>query len=237
MGQKKGMPTWGWVLIGCGGIVVLGMVVMLALGAFVFNKAQDFAEDLERNPAYAAAKVLAFADSNIEVVDSDDEKQTVTIRNKQTDETVTLNLEDIENGKIEWITKDGKVTINANEEDGMVVTSGDQKVTYGGQDAQHPDWVPVYPGSETKNMAASKTEVEETGVIFYTTDDDLAKVAAWYKKKLEDAGFKVSEITGNKLHSFSGSKDNDQVSLVINAAKEDNDTKVSGTIQYGKKNL
>ena len=26
-GKKKGVPVWGWVLIGCGGLIVLGFVM------------------------------------------------------------------------------------------------------------------------------------------------------------------------------------------------------------------
>jgi len=31
-GGKKGMPAWAWVLIGCGGVVLLGVVAVVALG-------------------------------------------------------------------------------------------------------------------------------------------------------------------------------------------------------------
>lgn len=75
-------------------------VIALVVVSMVFgNLAKDFVAEMEKNPARATAELMAKFDKNIEIVSSDDEKQTVTIRTKSTGEVVTLTAEDFENGR------------------------------------------------------------------------------------------------------------------------------------------
>ena len=47
---KKGIPAWGRILIGCGGITLLGLILAVGLGAFGFMKAKEFIEEGEKKP-------------------------------------------------------------------------------------------------------------------------------------------------------------------------------------------
>jgi hypothetical protein len=56
MEEKKGFP-WGWVLGGCAIVVVCIIIVVVGAGYFVYNKAQEFSEDI-KDPKKREAKVM-----------------------------------------------------------------------------------------------------------------------------------------------------------------------------------
>jgi hypothetical protein len=56
MQEKKGFP-WGWVLGGCAIAVVLIIIAVVGGGYFLYNKAQEFSEDM-KDPKKREAKVM-----------------------------------------------------------------------------------------------------------------------------------------------------------------------------------
>ena len=98
--EKKGLSPWAWVAIGCGGLLVLFAIVVTMSGMFVAKKVGDYAEEFKENPA-AAAELLIKMNPELELVDSDREAGTMTIRNKEDGEVITVNYEDIEQGQAE----------------------------------------------------------------------------------------------------------------------------------------
>src|SRR5579862_1895754 len=72
-----------WVLAGCGGLIVLGGLVF---GLIVF-KTRQFVHSAQKNPAFAAARLLAAANPDIDVLSTDEDRGTMTVRNKKTGET------------------------------------------------------------------------------------------------------------------------------------------------------
>ena len=58
--QKKGLSTWAWIGIGCGVLVVIATVVLVAVGFFAARKLQDVAGDLDfkDNPEMASARLF-----------------------------------------------------------------------------------------------------------------------------------------------------------------------------------
>ncbi|MGH9381695.1 MAG: hypothetical protein ACRD2Z_13930, partial [Thermoanaerobaculia bacterium] len=164
--QKKKLGPLAWILIGCLGLVVLAGAVMLAGGFFVAKKVKEVAKDYQENPARAAAELVVRANPDLELVEADDEAQTLTIRNKKTGEVFTADWSDIQQGKFR-IESDGKeVTVDATRAtrgEGGVITvtdeSGDATVTIGGGDTSSvPAWFPAYPGaSKAGSTYTSKT--------------------------------------------------------------------------------
>src|SRR5262245_60717402 len=111
-GQKKKISALGWIAIGCGAIAILCFLALGGIafigGRFLKNKAAEF----EKNPTLAAAKLVVQANPDLEVVKSDDDAGTLTIKNTKTGEVVTMNAKDIEDGKITFTTKDGTTTFD-----------------------------------------------------------------------------------------------------------------------------
>src|SRR5262245_9254537 len=82
---KKGLGPLGWILIGCGGLVV---ICMMAAGACFFV-AKRQVDKFQKNPTLAAAELAARLNPDVEVVSKDEDKGTLTIKNKKTGEVGT----------------------------------------------------------------------------------------------------------------------------------------------------
>jgi hypothetical protein len=193
---KKGMGPLAWIGIGCGAIVVIGLIV-LAIGAFwLKNKASQF----KNNPARAAMEIAAMANPDLEVVSSDDKAQTVTIHNKKTNETMTLNAEDVKNGHFKVTTDKGSATFDANS-NGLTIKGTDEKGKetnfHAGTGAPQnlPSWLPTYPGGQVQGGLDTTSAEGRTAVFTVTTTDSFDKVMQFYEDQMKAGGFKVEKTT------------------------------------------
>jgi uncharacterized protein YneF (UPF0154 family) len=170
---RKATSPWVWVAVGCGGILVVAFIIFLLLGVFFAKKVKNFAEEAGKNPAMAAARLAAAADPDVEVVSTDDAANTITLRNKKTGETITLDVSQVKKGAIKFLSEKGEVTI-------------------GGGEQEPPAWVPRYPGVEPQPMYSSQGEGEHLAGWHFKTPDDPGKVLSFYESHLKADGFSVS---------------------------------------------
>src|SRR3984893_115184 len=103
-----------WVLAGGGGLIVIIIFVMMAVSFFVARKASEFG----KNPGFAAAKMMASLNPNVEVVKADENTGKITLRDKQTGKTVTLDFEDIQKGRISFEGEGGEKAVLLGEGEG-----------------------------------------------------------------------------------------------------------------------
>ena len=164
-----------WVAIGCGVIVLLGLLAMGTCGWFVKKKVAQF----EANPAIAAAELAVRANPDMEVVESDTEKGTITVRNKKTGEVVTWNAADIESGKWTVETDEGTATFGGSP----------------GGPANLPSWVPTYPNGSVQGTFDSTSAEGRTAAFTVTTSDPVAAVLEFYESQLKGAGLEVQKTT------------------------------------------
>jgi hypothetical protein len=195
---KKGSNALVWILGGCGGILVLGAVVVAIFFSWVGPKMKGFAESSKRNPALMAAKIMVAVNPDLEIVAEDDTAGTLTVRNKKTGEQVTMNAEDIKKGRLKFTNQKGEeVTFEGSGDagkEGFSVKSKDGTMTFGKASAQAmPSWVPSYPGA--KPMASvSKTSVEGIyGSYSFQTKDSAAKILDYFDRELNGDGFSVEK--------------------------------------------
>lgn len=200
---KKKVGALGWVLIGCLGLALVFGIVAVSCGLFVFGKAKEAVQEFEKNPARAAAETMVRLNPDLELVDADDEAETLTIRNKKTGEVFTADWSEIREGRISFESDGKEVTLDAQgtAEEGGVITmtdeSGGETVVLGGGDASAvPDWFPAYPGaSDVGSTYSSRSAGEETGLFTFTTSDPVADVMAFYRDRLAGLGFELAENT------------------------------------------
>jgi uncharacterized protein YneF (UPF0154 family) len=200
---KKGLPVWAWIGIGCGALIVLAMIVTMAGGFFIANKAKKFAAEIEDDPqaaAMMAAKTIVKLNPELEEVSSDKEAGTITIRNKATGEVITVNLEDIKEGKLSFTGDEGEVNIDASQLDetgSLKVTGKDGEVIFSSGEATDdvPSWVPLFPGTEPANRHAMKSGGDEMGGFELETTASVSDVLDFYREALTNAGFEVSVNT------------------------------------------
>jgi hypothetical protein len=236
--QKKSKALM-WVLVGCGTFIVLGVIVVILGGYFVFNKAKQAGFDpdlMEKNPQLAVAKMMVAANPDVEFVSSDDQKGTITIRDKKSGETMTISLEEAQQGKIVF-KKDGQeVTLEAKADESkgsLEVKSAEGTARFGsGSIDKLPDWLPSYPGSQPMGSYAAQGEQGESGSFHFTTKDPPNKVIDFYEEGLKRAGMTVNISQFQQIGKGGGrvatSEDSEKKRIAyINAIADDNGTQVT----------
>lgn len=202
--EKKGLGTIAWVAIGCGVVIVVVAVVLIAGGLFVVHKAKQAGFDptlWRTNPAVAASKMVTTLNPDLEVVKVDEDKGLITVRNTKTGEVVTLNFEDVKNGKFSVRKKgEGAVTVETSKESGkstVKITSDKGTVTINSSAGAKglPDWVPVYPGATVQSTYTAASGTEISGAVSETTGDSIDQVMKRLTSQLKGQGYSVSTNT------------------------------------------
>lgn len=243
-GQKKKMSALGWIAIGCGAIAILAILALGGAafigGRFLKSKAAEF----EKNPTLAAAKLVVQANPELEVVESDDDAGTLTIKNTKTGEVVTMNAKDIEDGKLVFTTKEGTTTVDGSSAgDGGVVKVTDakgQQTTFSagaGAPKNLPSWVPVYGGAKIEGSYDATTAEGRNAMFTVTSGDSVDQVAEFYKSKLEGEGLKVErssyETAGSKTIMLVGKTDDDKRTVQVTVSNNDGQTQAM--VNFGEK--
>jgi len=201
-----------WIVVAILGIIFLGIVGIFGTAAFFVHRARS-------NPAAALARVAAMSNHNLVVVGQDDRAGTVTVRDRESGKTVTLNFNDAKEGKFHFSTED---------ENGK---TADLQI---GGPVHLPGWVPVYPGAEVQANFTGRASDGEGGNVTYTTSDDLAKVNTFYQDKAKELGMQ-SSFTSNTADGsmMVATDDANNRSLTVVIANSSGKTTINLT--YGSK--
>jgi len=195
---KKGMGPLAWIGIGCGVIILIGIIVMGA-GAYLFKT--KVVDPLQKNPGMVVARGIIAANPDLELVSADDNSQTITVHNKKTNETLTMSLDDVKNGRFKFSSAGkGTGSIDIGQQ-GISVKTQDEKgqvstfVAGAGAPKDMPAWLPAYPGATVEGGFASKSAEGSTQTFGVTTTDAVDKVLAFYQDQLKNNGLTVLQPT------------------------------------------
>jgi hypothetical protein len=185
--NKKGLPPLAWAGIGCGGLTLLAVVAGALLVGTCAKKGIHMASELAANPAKTAAENMVNEHPGLEKVSEDEAAGQMTIRLKDSGETVTLGYPDLARGKIPF--KDAA---------GTPLPAGP------GDLAKIPGWVPRYPGVAGETAVFhEETPARIVGIVTATTPDDSDTVA----RHFEGEAIKLSlDSSGRTSLDFNGSK-------------------------------
>src|SRR5258708_22088362 len=123
---KKTSPIL-WIILGVVGLFVLAGIAVTSAGLFLAHK-------VVQNPGMAMAKILTATNPDVEVLSTDEGRNTITIRDKKTHETVTMNFDDVKNGKIVFKGNGQQATIRAradSEKGTLEISSPEGNVKFG----------------------------------------------------------------------------------------------------------
>lgn len=254
---KKGMSTLGWIAIGCIGLIVLAGIITFACTAMVAKKAKDFVEEAAENPAMVSAEAMVRLSPELELVEKDVDKQTLTIYNKKEDKTFTVGLDEFMSGKLDITTSEGKaVSIDVSAAAGTVLGQigktvagaaadgsasisfgDDQKINFGGAAASDlEDWIPRYPDAEMTVPFSMSSGEGVTGTAAFETGDSVDTVSDYLTKDLEGKGFSVDkssyEAGGSKTIMLTAKKDGFSITCAITG--EGDGSRVSYNFSRGK---
>lgn len=236
---NKKMSPWAWVAIGCGAIVIIAMIAMGGLAFLGGRFIKKQADKMEKNPTIAAAEWIVRANPELEVVESDADAGTLTIKNTKTGEVVTMNAKDIEEGKLTFTTKDGTTTIDgsANGEEGgtLKVTNekGEEAVFTAGANVPKnlPAWLPVYAGATVEGAYDATSAGSRNATFTMKTSDSIDQVAEFYEAKLKSAGLKVDrssyESNGQKAITLVGTSEDGKKTATIGITNADGTTRAA----------
>ncbi|HYG64785.1 MAG TPA: hypothetical protein VEL74_19550 [Thermoanaerobaculia bacterium] len=239
--KKKGLSPLAWVGIGCGAILVLGFIVMAVGGFLVARKAKQYAD----NPEMAAVELMVAANPDIELVSKDEDAKTVTLRNKQDGETITVSLEDVKNGNISFETSEGEASIQMNEE-GMTIKDGEGNTAFQAGASTSapkdlPDWVPVYPGGQIQGNMTSNTAEQKTASFSLTTQDSVDDLVKFYEEQLTAKGLEIEQTTtgtgadGGSTGMISAKSSDDVRNVIIMVSSATEGTGASAQVTYIEK--
>ncbi len=235
MPPKKTSPVV-WIVLGIVGFFVLiAIVVTVGIGLFVHK--------VKQNPALAMAKLLTAANPNVEVVGSDSGNNTVTFRDKQTGETITMNFDQIKQGRIDFRGPKGEhASINAHgsgDSGTLEINGPNGSMKFGsGTAAQIPSWVPSYPGATPTGNFSMQGADGANGSFGFTTSDDTKHVLDFYQQALSAAGFKITNNMTSNTPTGSGGmvaaeNESTKQTVVASVSQEGGGTKVG--VIYGTK--
>lgn len=236
--KKKGIGTLGWVAIGCVGILLLGGLLTFACTAIVAKKAKDMVEEVSENPGMAAAEMIIRMNPDYELVSKDEDAGTITVYDKRKDEEITLNLDDVMEGRFEVVGEDGETVnfeLGTTEDGGFGATvtdadgetseftiGGDGGLSVGNADGL-PSWLPGYQGVEVSAPLNIKSGGQVSGTATFNTSDSVGEVADNLTADLEEDGFEVErasyEAAGVKTILLTGTgPDSKEITISISSA-------------------
>ena len=237
--QKSKVLTY--VLVGCGTFVILGVIAVVAGGYFVWNKAKEVGLDpelMQKQPALATAKMMVAMNPDIELVSVDEAKGLITVKDKKTGETVTINLDQARSGKITF-KKDGEEEVSmeakGDETSGSLEVKTKEGVAKFGSAAAAegvPDWFPAYPGAKVQGNFSSQGKDGYSGGFQFATQDPVEQVVKFYEESLRQAGFKmtssVSKQDGKVTAGLASGEDSaGKRTAFVNVAATDEGSQVS----------
>jgi hypothetical protein len=183
-----------YVLAGCGGLLVLVLLVMTVIGFYVRSKVKEFGG----NPAFAAAKMAVALNPNVALVEANERTGKITVRDKKTGKTVTMDFRDIQKGRFSFEDDEGKkIDLEAKGEGdsgSMTVKGPEGSMQFGGGSAARiPAWVPQYPGAQVVGTFSAQGGQGDSGTFQLKCSGSVETVAAFYEREIKAAGMTVQK--------------------------------------------
>jgi hypothetical protein len=198
--QKKGLSPLAWIGIGCLALLLISGVLFFSCSFFVAKKAKDFAGEFEKNPVKTTAEMAVKLHPNFEIVSTDDDEGTMTIRDQTNGEELTLSYKDIAEGRFSVQTEKGQVDVDTSRmaDGGNLVTiegNDGSKAQFGEAAGELPAWIPVYPGSEPSVGFTNTSTGRRDGAFSFSAAAEAQALLDFYREQLEGDGFEVDTAT------------------------------------------
>lgn len=225
--SKKGLSPFAWVGIGCGGVAVLGLIAVVAGGMFVSNKVKEGLADANGNPERFAAEMIVKFNPEMEMVETNDEEGTMSIKMTKTGEVHTFSYADVAEGKfsMQSTTADGKTTTIRHDGKTMKIEDGDGKTTVVTAAKKGDYWANLpaglkdfaYPNiSEVASPLATSEDDKSIKTSFmFITKDSQTKVLEFYQEKLRAENFAIEDESGLMGKGLKGSKDKQLLKITL----------------------
>ena len=225
---KKGLSPLAWIGIGCGGLLLIGILVVSVGGYFAAKTVSDFVGD---NPAAAAAEAIVRINPELELVESDREAGTITIREKSTGKEVTVNYSQLERGELVFGDAEGeevRIQSGTSGDGGPISITGSDgsSVSMGaaGAAVEAPSWLGEYPGTKTEVGGYAATSNGKRSGIYSFATDDAAAALSYYEGRLQALGLEADRSSfsggGNTVETVQGRSAEYEISAAATTTPE-----------------
>ena len=222
--QRKTSPLV-WVLVIILGLFVLGAIGVVGTGLFLVHKVRQAGFDpelMKQNPGLAITKMIASANPDVEVLNTDEGAGKITVRDKKTGKVVTMTFDDAKNGKFSF---------SAQGDDGKTAS-----LEFGAGADKLPSWIPAYPGAKVEGTFAINGDGGQGngGSFGFSTSDAPAKVMSFYQDKCKELGINIKmTTTTDKGGMIMAADEGEARTLQVIVGSESGATKVQ--VIYGLK--
>jgi hypothetical protein len=226
-----------WILGGCAGLLVLAAIAGGLTMYFIAHKARQVAHSFESNPALAVTRMIAAVNPDVEVLSVDEGKGMITVRDKKTGKTITMNLHDAQKGKFVFEQDGNKVEMEAHadgDKGSFELKSNEGSMKFGTGAGKMPDWLPTYPGVTPTGLFSMQNDQGANGSFHFTTGDSIDQVVSYYNDAFKKAGMKVNtnSVQQNGKTSYSivtAEEESGKHKAMVNATVAGNGTNVGIT--------
>lgn len=216
---KKGMSGWAWAGIGCGTILLLGVVAIVLGIGYCNKKVGEFSKDMQANPERKSAELLIGMHPEYSVVSSNDDTKQMTIKEDKTGKEMTFSYQDIANGKFEMTTSDGET------------------VSVGSVDVSKlPAWLSLPADATATGGYQTEKAGKASGAIVFTTALTADEAKEFFQKSLDSwpSGTGSSSMTllnGVARHTLEKKASDKEVVILV----QGDNSATSVTVTYAEK--
>lgn len=180
------MPALGWIGIGCGGLLVVALII----GVMGFLLVKKKVDEFTRNPEKTAAELIVKASPDLEKVREDDAKGEMTVRTRKGEE-FTVSYKDLSEGNFSFTDAAGNRTRLGGNSDL----------------SELPAWVPRLPGLTGDIVAVHSVENgKASGLNTAKSTESQDALATFVKDAGEKLGFTSSGNTSTNAGGVSENK-------------------------------
>jgi hypothetical protein len=236
---KKTSPLV-WILVGCASLILLAVIVIAAAVGFGLYKAKQAGLDpelIKKNPAVAMVKMAVAANPDAEIVKLDENRGVVTIRNKKTGKTVTMNFEDVKRGRFSFEGENGeRMTVEGQGDSArMRVETPQGTASYGaGSSVNLPSWFPAYSGATPVGTFSVSDNTSESAGFRFTTHDSPSQVLEFYENGLKEAGLEVTTLNQGSGGMVTGQNEAQGRHALVRVSESGGETQVVGSFKSRK---
>ena len=213
--KKKGLSGLAWAGIGCGAVLIIGVIVVGLLVGYCNRAVADFKD----NPERKVAEFVINASSEYETVSHDDNAKTMTIKEKKTGKEMTMSYKDISEGKFAMTDSEGKT-----------LEIGTVKLE------DLPKWVPVPAGATVTSGFQSAENGKASGVVVFGTTQTPQEVADFFKTSTDgwsSSTMKSGNLTIGDVQQYNFERSS--ATQEIHVMSQKTDTGTQSTVTYKEK--
>jgi hypothetical protein len=216
---KKGLSGWAWAGIGCGSVLLIGVVVIALLFHMCKRVVTDFTNEMNANPERKSAEMIIGFHPDYSVVSSNDETKQMTIKEDKTGEELTFSYQDIANGT-------------------FAIASGEgSSVSFGAVDlSKVPAWVVLPPDAQSTGGYLNVVNGKNQGVVILTTGLKAKEVKEFFDQSWESwstASGSSSSMTLNGVETVT--LKNKTATQEITVLVQASGGKTTATVTYAEK--